>query len=256
MSNITVDDRTGSVDLFPILRRLGLPCTLGRISFGDISFIGTGNEGVPVPIGVEYKKVRDVLQCMTDGRFAGHQLPGLVNSYSQIYLLIEGEIRPHPSTGILEIKSHKGFWYEGMVGTRRFMYRDLAKWLLTMSIKGGLSIAQTSTLQETSVWLSALYNWWGGDGNGGWDSHKSHLAFNVSADIRFGAGRDRALLVRPSVLRRIAAELPGVGYEKSGEIEKFFGSMEALFFATESDIACVPGIGKGIAAKVWGALHR
>lgn len=254
--SITIDDRTGSAELYPIIKRSGLPCSLGRISFGDICFIGTGSEGTPIPVGIEYKKVRDVLQCMTNGRFAGHQLPGLVNSYQSIYLLVEGEIRPHPSSGVLEIKSHKGFWYEGTVGARRFMYRDLVKWLLTMSIKGGLSVVQTNSLQETGVWLSALYNWWGGDGNGGWDSHKSHLAFNVSADIRFGAGRDRALLVRPSIFRRIAAELPGIGYDKSSEIEKFFGSLEYLFAADEGTLAECPGIGKGIAAKVWGALHR
>lgn len=251
---LTIDDRTGSSDLYPVLRGLGLPCTLGRIDFGDVSFTGTGSEGVPVPVGIEYKKVRDVLQCMTNGRFAGHQLPGLVNSYSQVVLLMEGEIRPRHPDGVLEVKSNKGFWYEGTVGTRRFMYRDLAKWLLTMSIKGGLTVSRTADLRETAISISALYNWWVGDG---YDHHRSHLALNVSGDIRGNSGmRDRAILTRPTFLRRIAAELPGVGFEKSAAVEKFFGTLEALFYASEGDIAQVPGIGKGIAAKVWGALHR
>lgn len=253
---VTIDSREGSAQLWGMLRRIGIPAELGRLPFGDVAFMGIGPEGVPVPVGIEVKNIRDVLKCITDGRFAGHQLPGLINSYQQIWLLVEGQWRQNSKTGLLENLTNKGWWCEATVGQRAFMYRDLLSWLFTIQTKGGIQVAYVSSYTEATTWISSLYNWWN-KGGIGYDSHHSHLAINVSGDIRNNAGwRDRAILVRPTLLRRIAAELPGIGFDKSANVAAHFASVEELFCASERELAKIPGIGKELSQRIWGALHN
>ena len=218
---ITVDDREGSGKLAPLLAGRGLPVSLGRIPFGDISFVGSGMGGEPVTVGVEVKTVRDVLQCITNGRFAGYQLPGLVQSYQQVYLLIVGEVKACIGNGLLQVRGHGG-WQDATVGSRRFMYKDLHTWLLTIQIKGGIGIVTCSNYNEAILWLSGLWGWWTVKG---WEEHKAHLALNTTMESQL---RDRALLIQPSLVRRVAAQLPGVGFDKSGKIAERYGTVEEL----------------------------
>lgn len=246
---VTVDDREGSAQLFPLLAKRGIPVTLGRLAFGDISFIGTGIDDEPVPVGIEVKSVRDVLKCMTDGRFAGHQLPGMINCYQQIWLLVEGTWRPRPRDGILEVQSERhGYWFEATIGQRRFMWKDLQTWLLTVQTRGGVRLVTCSDYTEASLWISTLYNWW----MKGIENHESHLAIHTDNPAQF---RDRALLIRPTICRMVAKELPGVGFDKSAHIAKFFGTVENLVAASEWDLAQVPGIGKELARRIHAAIR-
>lgn len=254
---ITVDDREGSAQLAPLLRAKGLPVTVSRMAYGDISFLGVGPEGEPVPIGIEVKSVRDVLQCITNGRFAGHQLPGLVQTYKQVYLLMEGQWRPDPKDGRLEVRHGHGHgggqWIDATVGQRRFMYKDLLSWLCTISIKGGIKIERCCDWGEAILFISTLYRWWEGKKGEGWNEHESHLALNVAGDADFY--RDHALLVRPSLLRRVAKELPGVGVDKSAAMAACFSSVQALVEADISTIALVPGIGRTMAQRIHTAIR-
>lgn len=260
---IFVDSRTGSSGLAPLLRGRGLPVTLTTMPFGDVSFIGSGPEGVPVTIGIEVKTIHDVLQCVTDGRFAGHQLPGLVQKYEQPWLLIEGLWRPNAQTGVLEIRSQKGKgkgrWYPAEVGSRGFMYRDLLTWLFTMTTKAGVSVARVSDWGEATIWLSTLYTWWTSKT---YDGHKSHLALNEAGRNQFWdrsapANRglhDRALFIRPTLSRLVAKELPGVGFEKSALLAQRFHSVHDLVVATQAELEEV--VGKAVGAKVYEAVRR
>lgn len=247
---LTVDDRTGSAELAPLLRSRGLPVRIGRLSFGDISFVGNGPDGdSTIPVGVEVKKIGDVLQCITNGRFAGHQLPGLLKCYDQVWLLIEGKWRPNPRDGILEVMKLSGRWEPASIGQRRFMYRDLLTWLFTIQTKAGVKVHVSSDWGEATIFISTLYSWWT---NKEWEQHRAHLAINSSGDDRF---RDRALLVRPTLLRLVAKELPGIGFDKSAAVAAVFGSVEALVSASEVELALVPGVGKKLAQQIWHSLR-
>ena len=76
MGAITVDPRAGSADLFEPLKARKLPVRLSKLEAGDVAFIGNGPEGRPVPVGIEYKKLPEMLGCFRD-RFAGHQIIGM-----------------------------------------------------------------------------------------------------------------------------------------------------------------------------------
>lgn len=249
---ISVDSREGSAALAPLLRSRGLPVELTRMTFGDVCFLGIGKDECPVSVGIEVKTIHDVLKCVTDGRFAGHQLPGLVSAYDQAWLLIEGLWRANPQSGVLEYYRNKGRgkWTEATVGTRRFMYRDLWTWLLTVVNKGGVGVIIHPDWGQAATWIHTLYSWW--TTKGGWDGHKSHLAINETSRGQFF---DRALLVRPTILRMVAKELPGVGYEKSQAVAAHFGNVHRLVNATEKELREVEGIGPGLALKIYQALR-
>lgn len=242
---MVVDDRTGSGDLMPLLRRRGCDAALGRMEYGDIAFVGNGPEGCPMSVGIEVKKVADALKCITDGRFAGHQLPGLVNGYNYPYLLIEGRYRPDMHSGLLQISGNKGYWHDAVIGNRKFMYRDFVNWLTTIDLRAGCRVLRCYDRHETAEVIANLYHWWT---DKEFDEHRSHLAFNESAND----GRPR--LVTPSLVRRVAKELPGVGWEKSAHVAARFTSVLDLAVAGEEEWRDIPGIGKTMAGRITAAI--
>lgn len=293
---IYVDSRAGSNQLTPLLQRCGVPAHPARMTYGDIKFIGTGPAGEPVTIGIEVKSIHDILTCITDGRFAGHQLPGMIATYEQAWLLIEGQWRHQRGTGILQYLSRSYQWRDASVGSRRFMYRDLLTWLNTVRIKTGILLDCVPDYEHAAVWIAALYSWWtqtkriGGEEVCGWESHTSHHAINQSSNEQFhsrvkqeerearinghatgnsgiSAGPstggfvrrrplvDPAVLIRPTVCRMVAAQLPGVGYARSDTVAKAFPTVEKLVAASEKELAGIEGVGKVGAKKIWRALH-
>lgn len=267
---IYVDNRAGSKDLYPLLQARGLPVTLTRMDYGDVSWLGWGPEGEPVSVGVEVKTIHDLVNSLATGRFAGVQLPGLIQSYDQVWLLIEGRTRCNPKSGQMEYlkftRGGKPSWHAVTAGSRQFQYRDIVTWLLSMEIKGGIRVIQSSDWNQATVWLSTAYQWW----MEGWESHKSHLAFHDgtrngtpfkrdrAAQMvvrRNGDLQDKALLVRPSLCRMVAAQLPGIGWEKSQPISQRYRTVEELCCATPEELQELPGIGPKLALGVYESLR-
>jgi ERCC4-type nuclease len=240
---ILVDDRVGSADIAGYLRTWRVPCELTRLEFGDAAFIGNGKNG-PVAIGVEVKAVRDALACMTDGRFAGHQLPGLMRTYERIWLILEGYAYPRFSDGVL-LSGKPGHRDAAELGARRFMYRDLDNWLTTMEICAGVRLRRTADRMETARVVADIHSWFSKP----FDEHKAHLAFHED-------GPDVALLTKPSLIRRVAAQLPGIGWGKSMAVAARFGTVESLLAATMEDLMSIPGIGEKLAWEIWHAFRR
>lgn len=239
---ILVDDRIGSADLMGHLRHWHLPCEMTRLEYGDAAFVGNGPNG-PIPIGVEIKTVHDALACMSDGRFSGRQLPGLVATYERVWLFVEGWYKPDFSTGLLlRAGEHRR---ELSLGHRRFMYRDLDNWLTTMEVFGNLRVRRTGDRVETARGLADLYGWWTAKA---FAEHKSHLAVHEERP-------DVALFVRPTTARMIAMQLPGVGFSKSQAVVAKFGTVERMVHATIKEWAEVDGIGGTMADRIYRALH-
>jgi ERCC4-type nuclease len=236
-----VDSRVGSQDLAPVLRSLGLSVDLTTLDFGDVAFIGNGPDDTPVPVGLELKKLNDILQCITTGRFAGHQLPGLIQTYDQVWLIIEGLWRANPKDGVLETRAG-GEWRAVNLGSRTWMYRDFESFLTTMEMKGGIRIRRTNDRHETARTVAGLYSWWC---NKEFEEHRSHLALSRAHQMR-----DSALLVPPSLRYRVAAELPGLGTMKAGMVAGHFESVRAMVNADEKEWQSLPGIGKTLAKRI------
>lgn len=241
---LLLDNRVGSGDLTTYFSAWKVPHQLCRLDYADVAFTGNGPGGMEMSIGIEIKKVRDALNCLSDGRFAGHQLPGLVENYARIWLVIEGAYTVDYSTGLLVHRRGK-LMQPVTCGSRQFMYRDLSNWLTTMEVKTPVRVRRTGSRVETARFCADLHSWWT---NKEWDQHRSHLAFDEPLP-------DRALLVRPNLVRRVGKELPNVGWTKSGMVSRRFKSVEEMVYATKEEWAEIPGIGKGMAEKIYNALR-
>jgi ERCC4-type nuclease len=239
---VLVDDRVGSADLVGHLRHWGCPVEKTRLEYGDAAFAGNGRDGA-VSVGVEVKKTHDALNCMGDGRFAGHQLPGLLSNYDRIWLVVEGNYRPDFGTGLLLAPGERR--KEVVTGAKRHMYRDLDNWLTSMEVLAGVRVRRTGDRYETARFVADLYGWWQKE----WSDHKSHHAIHDD----WGSV---VPLTKPNLARRFAAQLPGIGYEKSGWIVKSFPSVQAMVGAAEKEWVAVPGIGKTLAKRIWDAIRQ
>jgi ERCC4-type nuclease len=236
---IYIDDRAGSNNLPPHIQR-NIPTTLTRLPFGDCMWTGNGPDNMPVPIGVEYKSVSDLCNCITTGRLSGHQLLGMLNEYWRSYLLIEGIWRGNPDNGLLECM-HYGTWTPLSLGRQQFMASTVTNYLSTLAVMCGVVVWQTSTIYASGAWLSDTYRWWQKD----WTKHNAHKQFHTPQPLGIHAS-----LARPSLVCRVAKELTGVGYDKAEAISKSFGSVKGLVEANEKDLMLVDGIGKTLAKRI------
>lgn len=237
---IFVDDRKGSKQLADLVTD-GI---LTHLEFGDAFFTGNGLDG-DVDIGVERKTIGDLVNSVSTGRLGGHQIPGLLETYFRVYLIVEGVWKGNSRTGELEVRKGKG-WHNLDRGGRRFSYLGLWAYLNTLEVMTGVMIRPTVNISGTASMIEGLYKWW----QKPWNKHESHLQMHKS-------GPPTALMKigKPSLLRCMAAELPGIGWGRSLAVEKQFPSVEAMVLASEWEWRHVEGIGKITAKNVWEAMR-
>ena len=66
---------------------------------------------------------------------------------------------------------------------------------------------------------------------------------------------DKALLTKPSLCRMVAAQLPGIGWEKSKPIAQKYRTVEELVTATPDELQELDGIGKTLASGIYQSLR-
>jgi ERCC4-type nuclease len=237
---IQVDGRAGSSSLVYSLRIGGLNAELARLDYGDIRFNGYGPDG-ECSIGIEYKRLNDLLKSCRDGRLAGHQVPGMVRTYQFRYLLVLGQWREGDS-GLLEIPV-RGGWMQIQLGASGFLWRELEGYLQTLELRCGFHVRRCRTVADVISAVKSIYLWFGRP----WDQHRSHKTI-------YSPPPDRVLYQKPSLLRRVAKELPGVGWERSGAIAERYRSVMDLCCASPGELAQIPGIGKKTAMRIVRSL--
>jgi len=236
---ILVDKRVGSGDLVTMFPK---NCaSLTTLDFGDCAFLGLGPGGAPVRVGIEVKALGDAAGSIRSGRFAGHQLPGLVASYDKVYVILEGLYRVG-SEGELETY-RKGQWATGEWGHTAWMYNELDGWINSINIIAGVTVKRTSNRRETAAVIYGLYHWWTSKT---YEKHRSHVGFDESG---------RPAIIKPGLVRRVAAELPLIGWDRSRDVADTFKSVLAMVLADEKDWQKIKGIGKTIARKVTAAIR-
>jgi ERCC4-type nuclease len=235
---ILLDDRAGSIDLLPYLKALTPEVTVTRLEFGDIAWAGEGPSG-GVSCAVEHKSIDDLLQCIGDGRFVGHQLPGLRANYDRIYLVVEGRIRTDRTNGVLQ-KMKGDRWQDIVKGGRGYMYRDLEHFYGSMEEMAQVRVKTTFDPYESARYIAAKYSWWTAKG---WEDHKSLKQFHVPPP-------PAATFNQPSLVRRVAKEFDSIGWERSIAVEAKFKSVREMVNANERTWREVEGVGKVIAHRI------
>ena len=235
---IFVDSRTGSKEIAPLIN----DAVLTQLDYGDIYFEGNGPKGKK-EIGVERKRVGDMVQSVQTGRLTGHQLPGLLDAYDRVYLIVEGQWQANRKTGIIEVFRHGKY---KPLGGSRFLSKRLWGYLVSVQALTGVSVLITSHVLETARLVEELFHWWSQP----WEIHVNKL-------LSTKATPPSAYLFhrKPSLIRRIAMELPGID-TKSIAVEKKFCSVSRMMEAGVEEWMEIEGIGKLTARNVWRALHE
>lgn len=239
---MTVDDRTGSVELADTLRAMHLEVEVKRMAFGDFAFEGNGPKG-PCTVGVERKRLRDLLCCIEDGRFCGHQLPGLLEMYERVLLIVEGKWGVDNRTLEL-VEPCQGGWRPVRLGpSHQILYQQLDNFLNSIAIQSSCLVKYSGSPTETVMQLVDLYNWF----QKPWQDHKS-LKVLRKTPPKFS-------FFNPSICQLMASCLPHIGYERSAAVAARFKTPVDMVLGSVSEWMDIPGVGKGIADKVVKVLH-
>lgn len=198
------DSKTkGSNGLWDDLKKTSLPIEQTTLEGGDVMFVGKGPKGREVTVGVEFKKIRDLLASLRSGRLQGVQLDKL-QQYDFRFLLVEGEWR-HDDSGRVVLRSG---WREWKVAPGGWSAAELDKRLLGLTLRRGVHVQPTSTRRDTVRWIQSLYHDFT---DVPWDDHSSHT------------GTYRPPTPLPvSDFRQFIMGLPGVGATLSRAVEQFF----------------------------------
>jgi ERCC4-type nuclease len=196
-------------------------------------------------IGVERKRLSDMLSSIRTGRFSGEQLPKLIDTYEHSYLIVEGVYRCNYADGALEQPWGNG-WHPVRLSRTAppIVSLELYAFLNTIATLTPTRVLHSHCEKDTVEQVVGLQRWWGKP----WDKHHGHVALHSTPD--------QVLLGKAGTVRRVAATLNGVGWEKSGAISDRFKTVEEMVMATVKDWEKLPGFGKVMARKVWGQLRE
>ena len=230
-----VDPRAGSKELIPIL---GDRCIACYLDAGDVVFHGYGPEG-DTTVGIEVKKVGDLLSSETTGRLVGTQFPAMLEAqYWPNWLLIIGSYRSGNS-GELQVRQ-RGAWVPFKIGNRTAPYSYVEAFLVEAEVFG-FKVKVVDSRETAAIWLTLLHQWW----QKPWDSHKAMKKFDRSNAMK------RALMPHeqdPDFQRKLKVasflkELPGIGWERAMAAAEYFPTIFDAVNADERQWSEVPGVG-------------
>ena len=241
--NILIDDRAGSKELIrhSPLNKEGELC---RLESGDALIVGNGPDG-KLLIGVEVKSITDLISSMSTGRLQATQIPAMLEEFDISWLLHYGRYRPSSVTGGLQVLGKNNAWRNYSIGSRPVPYGYVESMLLTLSALG-IKIKRVSTEAEAARWIGVLSRWWQKD----WKEHKGMRAFDKSRDLGLLPHMNQGEALRA----KVAAQLPGIGFERALLVAKHFHSVSDMVQASVAEWENVEGIGKVIAKAVRRAL--
>ena len=236
---ILIDSRIGSRELHPIIKRIGVPCELTQLEYGDAALEGNGPDG-PISIGVERKTLHDMLACVEDARYSAHQLPGMKALYDKSFLMLEGmwECGNNALQGVLvQGFNHGNSWGPlRTAGNRQVLYSKLYRYLVSVALSGVI-ITYSNSLTHTAQNIVELYGYFG-------KQWRQHTALREVQKLNI------PVLGHASLCRRWAQEITDVGVIHGEEAERLFRTGLRLANSDESDWLKLPRIGVKTAQQI------
>lgn len=208
---------------------------------GDIAFAGNGPNG-DLMVGVEVKKVADLVSSIETGRLADTQMPRMRDDYQQKYILIIGQWGCNEDGELTVLREGR------MKRFRRhpkLHYVRVAAFILEAQI-AGFHVHTAGSCAEAAHWVKIVAHWW----DKPWDKHRALHKFDESGT---------ALMPHPDAmtdfLARVAKALPNVGYERAMAVGAAMGGAEDFSTWTLEQWQRVPGVGSTIARNIWEKWH-
>lgn len=215
MSRLLIANDTGSKELIEPLRKMGVPAEPANLDFGDVVFMGRGEKGAKLWVGIELKTITEFAGSLITGRFQGHQLLGMVDpevGFDRRYLLLEGDFHHDELGRAVQARGKKSQPIHGAPNAIAFEQE-----IINIGTRGGFWVVNKSTRRDTLRFIVACYRYWT---DKDLDQHKSHMAM-------YAPDLDRGLLTPPSDFRKALNVLfPNIGFTVSGAVEQFVNQGE------------------------------
>lgn len=251
---IYLDPRVGSQHLAAHFDELHLPYELTPLSYGDAMFMGNGPGG-PVSVGVELKNIFDFINSMHTGRLAGHQIPGLLDTYDHSWIVVEGFYRSRKGSGIAEVPRGPA-WMPLYLGKRPVFWNEIEAFITSIEVQCGIHVRRTRTEHETARLIgNVLVPWWDKQ----WGDHRSLRQLDRPQGQRLQLKVERdPVKVR---MHHVAAGLgSAIGYERGLKVVNagVFHSVSELINGTPEQWQEALGVAKGKvhAANIVAAIHE
>lgn len=220
----------------PLARALGSHATIEHLDCGDANLFGVWSNGDPLAVSVERKKVPDLIQCLSNGRLLAQLQSAAEAGFDHQLLIVEGDVtydaneyvvyrrrRVQPDTKYLR---YHEFLYE--IG-----------WYL------GVPVVETTSVAETADRIIILDHMLQRPP----EAHTSlHTIYTAAPPLI-------SVLGRPSLRKRVAHQLPGVGWHRAGALEKAFPSVSSMINATQKELEAVEGLGRTTARTIKDAVQ-
>ena len=244
---LLIDRREEGSDLVAKVRRLGCDAEYVHLDAGDCCFEGWGEDEAGQAkrqmIGLERKRLSDLVNCMRDRRLSGAQLRRMRECYDFSMVVVEDVWRPGENGEIVTFRG--GLWRTFYTGKSPVAYRQVLAYLTTLELVGGVTIRRSSGVDETACQYAALWHWFNGKK---WREHNSiDQIYTITPGDSAASRRGRRGMLpvdrKITRLEMMAAQLPGVD-SKARDVARYFGTVRAMAEATEKDWQKIKGIGK------------
>lgn len=236
---IKVSDADGSRELFPLFHD---GCSLEHLEHGDFTFYGIWEDDEVVSVCIERKRLLDLIQCMHDGRHMDQVRAAANAGFDFMFVFFEidiGEYRIDPDRDLQWVhKGRNGQWYP-LKPKVDFIRTE--NYLNQLELYLGVRRRDTLGPMQTVASVMALHDMFQLPPS----EHKSLERFRVMAPPRLD------LLGKPTLLRRVAKELPGIGWDRSQAVEDKFGSVLKMTEASVEDWESILGIGPTTAMNAF-----
>ena len=229
-------------DLAKTLGSLAIRCPVPS----DVCFWGKDDNDGVLKVACERKKIGDLAQCINDGRLMHQVQIAKENGIDVLCLVVEGRVRSNPDDGLLEIPvwginprtmCHAEIWTPVKP---TITYSRFDQYLTELDYLIGIVVKRSADVKETAAIIKAL-----------WDNFQTPPNKHGSLhQIYTQPSCESVLLMRPSLVRRVAKELSGIGWGRSQVVAERFKSVRELVDADAKDWQGIDGIGKKTAEKV------
>jgi hypothetical protein len=217
VSKLLIANDTGSKDLIVPLQRMGVPAEPANLDFGDVVFMGRGERGEKLWVGIEFKTIAEFAGAMTTKRLQGHQILGMVDEeagFDRRYLLLEGDFHHNDAGQAVTFAGKKPRPLHGAPNAIAFEQE-----MINIAVRCGFWVERKTTRRDSLRWIVACYRYWT---DKDLDQHKSHLAM-------YAPDLDKGLLNPPSDFRKaLNVMLPNIGFAVSKAVEQHVGEKQTL----------------------------
>jgi len=232
------------------------------LEFGDAMFAGNGEDG-DCTVGIEHKRLSDLVNSMKDRRLSGKQLRGLWRTYDYVWLFVEGVWRPGAGGEIEELCGKEWRPVFGAQDKYAVNYRQMSAYLHSLSLRSRspvngepLRVVRTQNPRHTAAEYAALYL---GFTEKTWDQHHAHD--QIYTEVTQPARRAGFVQEKVTTFWKMVAQLDGLDRRAQKVAEYFKGetlaeSLGNMVGASEREWRRVEGVGKTGAKQVWGQLHE